>query len=135
MVHWFARGLKDVQEHDGKGFTLIELLIVVIILGILVVIAVPTYLSQRDRARDAVIDSDLRTVGTAISTCLLENANTTCESDGELNTFVYQPERASNPHLRYAGRQPSDGHSHPHPRRFSHRHLRQCDWPGYLGVA
>ena len=89
MVHWFARGLKDVQEHDGKGFTLIELLIVVIILGILAVIAVPTYLSQRDLARDAVIDSDLRTVGTAISTCLLENANTTCDSDGELNTFGF----------------------------------------------
>ncbi len=68
----------------------------VIIVGILAAIAVPTYLSQRDRARDAVVDSDLRTAGTAINTCLLENANTACDSDNELGAFGFNPSAQVN---------------------------------------
>ena len=43
-----------------KGFTLIELLVVMIILAILTAIAIPSYLSFRDRANNSAAGADLR---------------------------------------------------------------------------
>jgi prepilin-type N-terminal cleavage/methylation domain-containing protein len=45
---------------DERGFTLIELMTVILIIGVLVLLALPTFLGTRNRAHDATTKADVR---------------------------------------------------------------------------
>lgn len=61
------------SPRKNDGFTLIELLVVVTILGVLASIAVPTYLSQREKAWRTQGVNDLKNAATAVESVASDN--------------------------------------------------------------
>ncbi|HZV75705.1 MAG TPA: prepilin-type N-terminal cleavage/methylation domain-containing protein [Conexibacter sp.] len=95
MLHTIRR-----RMNDERGFTLIELLVVILIIGILAAIAIPSFLSQKDKAGDASAKSFARNMQTAQETYFTDN-NAYADSLARLQAIEQAlnevPNRASLP--------------------------------------
>lgn len=71
-----------LSGNSESGFTLVELLVVMLILGLLAAIAIPSFFNQRDKATDAEAKSAARTAQTAMETYATDNGGVLDDSAG-----------------------------------------------------
>lgn len=75
-----------------KGFSLIELLIVIMILGILATIALPTFLGEQEKGYDADAKANTRNVVASVESCYTETKSyDTCDTLPELEATDTTP--------------------------------------------
>ena len=62
-----APSLRETLPSDQGGFSLVEVMIVIALIGTLMAIAVPNYITYREKAKNAQAISDIRNMGKIIA--------------------------------------------------------------------
>ena len=71
-----------------KGFTLVEIMIVVLIIGILLAIAVPNFITARQNSRAQTIIATLKQVEAAKDQCAMDKGLTTGDTCADYTPYL-----------------------------------------------
>ncbi len=82
--------MQSKYRNANSGFTLIEVMVVVVILGILGAMIVPSFLSRPDEARVQMAQGDVRAIGNALDIYKLDNHQYPSTDQG-LEALVKKP--------------------------------------------
>jgi type IV pilus assembly protein PilA len=85
--------LKHIHQRlarDADGFTLIELLIVLVIIGVLLAIAVPSYIGFKGRATQSAAQANVRSAIPAVEAFYADNNGVANDIDSNAATAGYQ---------------------------------------------
>jgi general secretion pathway protein G len=93
---------RAVARGAARGFTLIEIMVVVVIIGLLAAVIVPTVISKVDEAREAKAKEDIRALEAALLEFRLDNSKYPTTEQG-LAALTTQPTDPSIRHWRPGG--------------------------------
>ena len=77
------------KQSNEKGFTLIELMIVIAIIGILAAIAIPNFITYRDKAFCTSVEKDAASMQGALANYFSIASNTTFSSTTATNKIAF----------------------------------------------
>ena len=114
------------ENTKQQGFTLIEIMVVLVIIGLLAALVVPSIMGRPDEARRIKATQDIRSLESALKLYRLDNYRYPTQSQG-LQALMEQPDGVRNWKGPYVENLPADPWDEPYKYRNPGRNGRDID--------